>query len=496
VALSAYPFVSFLNRNRTEIVETGLLSFYGLVCVVLALAVLVAVVAWRPKVSADRVAVAVGAFVLSFWSFYLVFSPNPLPQRRLMQLVVWALLTALLVALVYRLSRHAQVRFFAIVLAVILTALPLAEYVVWRLTTESEADTRASASVEPADVVRTPNVYYFVLDEYGRLDQLRDILDYDNTWFYDDLRERDFVVNEAAHSPYQQTVMSMASVLDMDYVATTPDEAPNGNMPFADRLRGENATVDYFKALGYEYIYSSPGVFTWSRCVQGIADLCIEAQNTGVNLSEMELSLLDLTPIGSLDIAREAVTDPAYVMEQLDEHRDEVTEPFFLYGHTLNPHGPFRYTEDCELRDKFAYSELPLNKSELDQANYVQDLACLNQKILTAVDQIRADDPEAIIIVASDHGSKFIPDGYKRLEEWRPEAVREEFGALWAVHLPEECRDGVDEVDNTINTFRIVTACLEGRPPDLADDRAFIWPATGPGPQEVEDLSVLDPVDP
>jgi hypothetical protein len=30
----------------------------------------------------------------------------------------------------------------------------------------------------------------------------------------------------------------------------------------------------------------------------------------------------------------------------------------------------------------------------------------------------------------------------------------------------------------------------------LADDRAFIWPAEGPGPQEVEDPEQLSEVDP
>jgi hypothetical protein len=65
---------------------------------------------------------------------------------------------------------------------------------------------------------------------------------------------------------------------------------------------------------------------------------------------------------------------------------------------------------------------------------------------------------------------------------------------LWAVHLPEGCQESAEENPNSVNTFRVVAACLEDRPVDLLEDRAFLWPHSGPGPQEVEDTSVLDPI--
>jgi hypothetical protein len=495
-AFVLYPFVSFLNRNRAEIPQTGRLTVYALVASVVALAVLVGLAALRPAASVDRLAAGLAAFLVSFSGFHLLFSPEPVPGRRLPQLLAWVVLTVLLVVLVYRLSRLAPVRTFLLVMAVVLTALPLAEYAAWRLggnDATSQAEARVVADGPPPELESTPNIYYFLLDEYGRNDQLLEVLDFDNQGFHDEMASRDFVVVEGAHSPFQQTVMSMASVLDMAYVATSPDEAPDGNQPFTNRLRGHNATVDYFKAQGYDYVYSSPGVFDWQRCESDVVDLCIEAKATGLNLSEMDLSLLDLTPIGSLDIAKERITDPAYVMEQFEAHRDEIDEPFFLYAHTLSPHGPFRYEDDCSLRDRFAdYQDLS-GKTPQDKRDYSQDVACLNELILRAVDQILDDDPDAIVIVASDHGSKFIPDGFKRLEEWRPAAIREELATQFAIRLPEACRDDAAAMVNTIETFRIVTACLEGRPPDPIENRVFIWPAEGPGPQEIDDLTVLDP---
>jgi membrane-anchored protein YejM (alkaline phosphatase superfamily) len=207
----------------------------------------------------------------------------------------------------------------------------------------------------------------------------------------------------------------------------------------------------------------------------------------------MELSLLDLTPIGSLDLAREPLTDPEYAIQQLED-RGRYDEPFFLYAHIISPHSPSRFDEDCNLRSRFAYFSIP-TKTDQDKRNYVQDVRCLNANVLRAIDAIQGSDPDAYIIVASDHGSKFIPDQYKRLEDWRPEALREEFGNLVAMYLPDRCRDSAEKITNTVNTFRVVAACLEGTAPDMVEDRAFLWPATGPGPQELDDLTVLDPVD-
>jgi hypothetical protein len=377
---------------------------------------------------------------------------------------------------------------------VVLTVMPLGEYLVWRVTsTSAQAEAEATDPIEVGEVTSTPNVYLFVLDEYGRNDSLDQVLDYDNRSFYDDLRTRGFVVEEDVHAPFQQTIPAMASVLDMDYVVTTPDEAEPGMDVFTDRLRGENATVRYFDALGYDYVYSSPGLYDWNRCVEDIADLCIEPQGKGLYLSELQRSLLDLTPIGALDLAREATTDPDYVVDQLEEHRDEIDEPFFLYSHIISPHWPFRYTEDCELRSRFGYTARLLNKSEFDRDRYVQDMGCINKKILDGVDAIIERDPDAIVIVMSDHGSKFIPDGAKPFGEWRPEAIREELGILYAMRVPEGCEQSVRDTTNSVNTFRLVAACLAGVEPDLVDDRAFIWPHVGSAPEEIVDLELLDP---
>jgi hypothetical protein len=495
VTFALYPFVAFLNRNRDEIADVGQLITYALVIVAASLAVVVAVALLSSRTAGERAAVGVAVFLLSFFGFHVLFSEDPLGRLRVPQLIAWLVLTGLLVALAVRLARYPSARTFLLVLGLALTVLPLGEYLVWRATEEpAKAAAAIEVEVDPDDVAETPNVYLFVLDEYARNDQLQAVLGYDNTAFYEELRDRGFVVEEDVHAPFQQTIMSMASVFDMEYIATTPDEAAGGSHAVANRLRGENATVAYFRALGYEYAYSPPGLYTWNQCEQDLVDLCIEPDGKGLYLTELDKSLLDLTPIGSLDLVREAVTDPDYAVEQLYEQANAIEEPFFLYSHVVSPHWPYRFTEDCELRSRFVYPPLLLDKSDADRADYLQDLECLNQRVLDGIERIVAEDPDAIVVLMSDHGSKFIPDGNKRLEDWRPEAVREEFGILYALRVPERCQASVEETTNSVETFRVVGACLEDRPVERLDDRAFLWPHSGPGPQEVDDVEALDPV--
>ena len=62
-----------------------------------------------------------------------------------------------------------------------------------------------------------PDVYYIILDAYGRQDSLRS-LGYDNSAFIEDLKNIGFDVASCSRSNYPQTVVSLASSLNMGYL--------------------------------------------------------------------------------------------------------------------------------------------------------------------------------------------------------------------------------------------------------------------------------------
>ena len=62
------------------------------------------------------------------------------------------------------------------------------------------------------------DVYYIILDSYGREDLLKYHFNYDNSAFIQELEDLGFVVPDCTQSNYDNTVNSMTSSLNMDYL--------------------------------------------------------------------------------------------------------------------------------------------------------------------------------------------------------------------------------------------------------------------------------------
>jgi hypothetical protein len=136
----------------------------------------------------------------------------------------------------------------------------------------------------------------------------------------------------------------------------------------------------------------------------------------------------------------------------------------------MSPHQPFRYDSGCARRPVPVEGE-GFSGEERAQA-YANDVRCLSGDLVTAVDRIRSTDPEAIILLQSDHGSKLSVDWSRPFDQWSDDSLRERFAVLDARRLPSGCDAGSDEAA-LVNTFRVVLACIEGHPPELVAPKSF-----------------------
>ncbi len=150
---------------------------------------------------------------------------------------------------------------------------------------------------------------------------------------------------------------------------------------------------------------------------------------------------------------------------------DAGEEPLFVYAHILAPHFPHRYQPDCSLRDHFVEG-YELSGAERIES-FATDTRCLDREFVAVVDRIVAEDPDAVIIIQSDHGSSLTFNWQTPFEDWTGVNFAERFGVLNAIRLPEACRDRSIEGEPLVNTFRIVLACLSGTEPDLLETRLF-----------------------
>ena len=488
----AAPFLTFLAENLSEGLRVGdLLGYWaGLTAAGFALYVVLAIIL---PVRTFRLAslIAVGGLVfLSYGDARLFFAEVGLEATG--QRVGWFVVGGIALVLAVRWGGRLAFRQFLWVFAG-LSLLPSLYVIVVhaRMLPDqgpglplAEAYPLKGNSIWSGVPLRTPNLYWIVTDSYPNLAELRLHYSFDNSDFVQELESRGFYVAREAYSNYSNTKLSVPTMMNMEYpfdahetyaIAVGDGWAPKPgrtNRGTAAAVSGDNRSVGFLKQLGYRYVHFANRSFNLLRC-RGIEDVCIES--AGGDLSELETNLLRRIPVdlylewiqgwpeGTLprrdpEASGTGIPELAAV---LDEAR--LPEPFFLYAHLSVPHPPFLVDEYCRVGALVA-----------SRRSFVRQMRCVNEQLLALVDQIRRDDPSAIVLLSADHGPRMTVKPGLPLFRWDREQVRETLGILNALHLPPECQRGLHPGLTPVNDMRIVFACLGGHDPQLLPERHFV----------------------
>ncbi len=492
-ALATAPLLQFWVNNRGEITSSRpIVDASGLAALIAALVTTRFVLLLR-RTNQVVVGCVVGANCYLFFQWQL-FDSGPY----WLQYTQWLLAAVGISFIVVHLGRRPGAKLFIYIFPAVLVAVPgVSLLAAPQVSHGLVVNERAMISERNTEKSGTPpNVYFLVLDGYARADQLRRVLGYDETPFIDDLKQRGFEVPTETFASYPATFLSIASILEMDHIATSSAALSNGEKPFYPKLQGDNAAVRAFHQRGYTYVHGESGTFSASDCMPQYFDVCIEARGDSrkVTISETEQAVLQLTPFtplldaGVLPVG-DAFTDPQSVIAQL--WQDRPSDPYFVFSHVIAPHPPHRRYGDCSLREQTAGKLATGWKPEL-RAGYVDSLDCLNRQLLIAVDAIVSDDPTAIIVITGDHGSAFETPWGSSFESWTNDQILERYATFHAVRLPDRCDNYYDthEARNIVNSLRIVLACIDGEAPELRQPRAFFH-RYGKDLIEFDDLTVF-----
>lgn len=247
-----------------------------------------------------------------------------------------------------------------------------------------------------------PNVYFFLFDEYGGFECLEHYYDYDNSPFYDAMEQRGFTATKSCHNTESiLTVTLVPNLMNMNYVAEdsmsikTRDAMlvmPNFFRTFRDNGYAINLInhVDYFGTEGCT-------VLTENQSRRTISDYLLK--NSMYHYLKPVKDLLNMyikadyvaTYTGPLFDAMDAGrTCTEYVGDQ----------PTLTMGYFQTPHAPTILDKHGNLVDN--YENVGWYWGEFQY--YLGQLEFVNSFILEAVDNIIANDPDALIIVQSDHG--------------------------------------------------------------------------------------------
>lgn len=347
-------------------------------------------------------------------------------------------------------------------------------------TPSARAETATEWNIEPRD---RPNVYWFILDGYGRRDVLETYYgDVSQREFENALTDRGFSIASKAFAAYPMTYLSVASTLSADYLVTEKDSVHDQNAFFRIAQSG-GPVVKTFEAWGYSYLLWPGDGFPGTDCV-GLEDVCLRPSSW---VSEPERALLRMTPISSLielTGAEEhfARSDPLAVTEALQAL--DVSGPTLTLVHLINPHPPHYETgPDCQ------FQHVPFRLGAVyGVSEYVGAVHCLNTRLLEAVDRILDRDETAVIILQGDHGPSWsLAIHTDPLDRWNQRETHIRLGVLSAMRLPASCT--MPDVMSLPNTFRILLDCLSRDRVPLLEDRMWI------GNQTPGILREADPID-
>ena len=117
---------------------------------------------------------------------------------------------------------------------------------------------------EMKETLPTPNVYLILLDAYSGNILLEEDFGYDNSKFFEQLRDRGFFVKERSFSNYPNTELSMPSIMNMnylDFLIEIQGEDSN-DMRLTQKIWNENKVMQVFEANGYDiYAFQGPHRF-------------------------------------------------------------------------------------------------------------------------------------------------------------------------------------------------------------------------------------------
>ena len=326
-----------------------------------------------------------------------------------------------------------------------------------------------------SDLVRPenpPDVYFFLLDSYGRADLLQSAYGFDNSEFINELEKRDFFVAECSQSNYVRTEISLGSSLNMQYLqglneTFTPDST--ARRVLWDSLK--HSAVRYnFESMGYETVTFATG-FAWLDIND--VDHFISPPPVSSGMTEFEGLFLRTTA------ARYAQdlgwVDPDTLLgvgfrdrfNNIFNNIDDVAEmrqPTFSYIHVISPHPPFVF--DPQGNPTYPpdfWNEQRQYPPSLYQKGYVNQLQFLNKNMLEAIDMIVANsETPPIIIIQGDHGPWLQPKDKR-------------FWNLTAIYFPDH-KDKLYSTISPVNIFRLVFNTYFGGKYDILDDVSYFSP--------------------
>lgn len=324
----------------------------------------------------------------------------------------------------------------------------------------------AQIQIQKSKIQNPPDIYYLILDGYGRADRLKEIYDYDNQPFLDFLKKQGFYIADKSNTNYLQTGLSLSSSLNLSYL-------DNLKKPIGDDRRAlnryieNNAVFNLLNDFDYQTISFATGYSLtdiesadhWLKPKFYLDEFSVLAYN--FLLPPWQNSFIGLknssSPDQSFDLYQERIK---FIFDQI-KNLPKDNQPRLVFLHLTLPHPPFVFKENGELKpsngkkfdtgDGNYFTRLEPAKIEEYKNGYREQLTYLNQEMTEVITKLKTEK-KAIIVLQADHG----PGAHLDWDNLEKTNLGERAGILNSYYFPDQKYQALYPEISPVNSFRVI----------------------------------------
>ena len=354
------------------------------------------------------------------------------------------------------------------VVGLILLILPFVQLISFSIQSKiSQTNTGRNTSALNLKVgAQPPDIYYIILDGYGRSDVLKNEYAYDNSDFLNSLQGLGFFIGDCSQSNYAQTQMSLASSLNFNYLDALSDRF----VPGSDDRTGLDALIHHglvrqsLEKAGYKTVAFATGFLATEL---SDADYFLGPQRSLGELNEFESLLLETTfarllqdgnRLGLQNSGSEGYRERTlFALDKLDK-LSYIKGPKFVFVHLVIPHPPYVFGPTG---GPVEAADVGTTKTQEGASHYRDQAVYISSRMLEIIPKIIANSTTPpVIVIQGDHGPTV------------PSSPQSRMRNLNVYYLP----GGKAPMYSTItpvNTFRVIFNTYFGQNLQLLDDKSL-----------------------
>lgn len=262
---------------------------------------------------------------------------------------------------------------------------------------------RQESTIDPENVEfqteDRPNVYYFLVDEYGGSENLERYYDFENHEFLSYLRDHDFNISGTTKNTESiWTVSIMPNLLNMDYVV---DDRSENKAAYMDRSN----LVEMFRHNGYtvnlidhlNFIGASGCHVLSPRQYPDTIAKYIYRNSVLSQIPQLRHPMSRILGFHNKWEEARVLQSMFALMETCTDYVDD--QPTLTVSYVQCPHYPFLFDAQGNVS--------PKKPDFANKSIYLDQLTYLNTVLEQSISGVLDKDPGAIIIVQSDHGARY-----------------------------------------------------------------------------------------